>query len=108
MENQILSGRLMPDARVPAIREFAIEIEVNPNTVVRSYLLLEDAGVIFKKRGLGYFVSPDARQIILKRNRKNFTETQLPDVIRQMKLLGIELKEFMEIYENESQSADQS
>jgi GntR family transcriptional regulator len=102
IEDQILSGRLQPEARAPAIRDYAITAEVNPNTVVRSFEILEDSGVIFKKRGLGYFVSPNAQDIIRNRHRDHFIEKQLPETIRKMNLLEIPLEKFLEIYQQET------
>ncbi len=53
----ITSGRYTAGGRIPSVREFAAEVEVNPNTVVRTYEYLEQKGIVFNKRGLGYFVS---------------------------------------------------
>ena len=106
IEDQILSGRLLPEARTPAIRDYAIAVEVNPNTVVRSFVLLEESGVIFKKRGLGYFIAPEARAIILQRNRNSFIAEELPETVRKMKLLDIPLKELVNLYQKEA--GDQS
>jgi len=92
VEERILSGELAPESRVPAVRDTALSLEVNPNTVVRSFLELEQAGVIFKKRGLGSFVSPDARALILARRRAIFLETEMPRFVRSMALLGIDLE----------------
>ena len=58
--DQILSGTLTPEGKVPSVRELAAEIEVNANTVARTYDHLQQNGIIYTKRGLGYFVSPDA------------------------------------------------
>ena len=64
--DQILSGALTPDGKVPSVRELAAEIEVNANTVARTYDHLQQNGVIFTKRGLGYFVSPEAKEKIAR------------------------------------------
>lgn len=93
VEEQVIQGALKPEERVPAVREYAVALEVNPNTVVRSFLELEQAGVIFKKRGLGYFVSPDARGRILHRRREAFLKKDLPDFVHSMILLGISPEE---------------
>lgn len=91
VEELVVSGNLSADERAPAVRELALELEVNPNTVVRSFLELEQAGVLYKKRGLGSFVSSDAKQTILSRRRREFVERELPEVARKMRLLGVEL-----------------
>ena len=86
---QILSGTLRPDERIPSVREYGAEIGVNPNTVMRSYEKLTNEGIIYNRRGIGYFISPDARTIVLEAQRREFLENELPAVIRRMKLLGI-------------------
>ena len=89
---QILSGTLRPDERIPSVREYGAEIGVNPNTVMRSYEKLTGEGVIYNRRGIGYFISPDAREIVLEAQRKEFLENELPAIIRRMNLLGIDLE----------------
>ena len=87
---QILTGALQPDERIPSVREYGAEIGVNPNTIMRSYEKLTADGVIYNKRGIGYFISPDARETVLVEHRKEFIENELPQILRRMKLLGID------------------
>lgn len=87
---RILSGEFKPDERIPSVREYGASIGVNPNTVMRTYEKLTDDGVIFNKRGIGYFVSADAMKIVLENERKEFIENELPAIIKRMKLLGID------------------
>ena len=87
---KILSGEFEPEARIPSVREYSAGIGVNPNTVMRTYEKLTMEGIIFNKRGIGYFVSLDAREKILENDRKEFMETELPAFIKRMKLLGID------------------
>lgn len=90
---QILSGALAPDARIPSVREYGSEIGVNPNTVMRSYEKLTNEGIIYNRRGIGYFISSDAREIVLKEQSREFIENELPQIIKRMKLLGLDPKE---------------
>ena len=62
---QILSGTLRPDERIPSVREYGAEIGVNPNTIMRSYEKLTADGIIYNKRGIGYFISPDALETVM-------------------------------------------
>ena len=87
---QILSGELRPDERIPSVREYGAEIGVNPNTIMRSYEKLTVDGVIYNRRGIGYFTSPDARESVLEIQRKDFMENELPDILKRMALLGID------------------
>ena len=65
----ILSGSLKADDRIPSVREYGADIGVNPNTVMRVYEKLTAEGIIYNKRGIGYFVSQDARDKILDTQR---------------------------------------
>lgn len=87
---QILLRELQPDVRIMSVREYGAEIGVNPNTVMRSYERLTADGIIYNRRGIGYFVSPDAREIVLEAQRKEFIENELPVIRRRMSLLGID------------------
>ena len=90
---QVLTGALRPDERIPSVREYGADIGVNPNTVMRSYEKLTNDGIIYNKRGIGYFICPEAREIILEVQRKDFLENELPLVLKRMKLLGLDPKD---------------
>ena len=87
---RVLSGDLRAEDRIPSVREFGADIGVNPNTVMRTYERLTADGIIYNKRGIGYFISPEAREIILENEKKNFLENELPAIRRRMRLLGID------------------
>lgn len=87
--DRVLSGELSAEERVPSVREFGASIGVNPNTVARSYERLTAMGVIYQQRGIGYFVSADARELILKDARERFMKEQLPAFAERARLLGI-------------------
>lgn len=90
---RILSGELKEEDRIPSVREYGADIGVNPNTVMRTYERLTSEGVIYNKRGIGYFISEGAKEIVLESSRKEFLEEELPVVIRKMELLGLDPKE---------------
>lgn len=87
--DDILSGHFGKDDRIPSVRELSVLLEVNTNTVVRTYDILTREGIIYTRRGMGFFVSPGARDRIIGARRARFMKEQLPDLFRQMKLLGI-------------------
>ena len=91
--DDILAGTYQADDRIPSVREYAVMLEVNTNTAMKAYDQLAREGIIYNKRGVGYFVSHDARKQILQSRRKIFMQQVLPDVFRQMRLLGIDIKE---------------
>lgn len=92
ISDRVLSGDLKPGARIPSVREWAAEIGVNPNTVARSYELLTERGVIFNRRGIGFFLADDSVEIIRADNRRTFLDEELPAFLRRAELLGIDIK----------------
>ena len=94
--DDILSGKYAAGERVPSVRELSVMLGVNANTVVRTYDTLTSDGIIQTRRGLGYFVTDDARDRILSVRRKRFLEEILPEVARQARLLGISADEILE------------
>lgn len=85
----ILSGTYQLCARVPSVREFAASVEVNANTVMRTYEYLQQLGVIFNKRGIGYFVAENAPEVILDNRRELFFHTETPLFFSRMKQFGV-------------------
>lgn len=92
---KVLSGELNPEDRVPSVREYGASIGVNPNTVMRTYEKLTNEGVIYNKRGIGYFISSDAKETVLKNVRQEFLDNEWPVVMKKMELLGLDPKELL-------------
>ncbi len=88
-----------PEEKIPSVRELAVTLEVNPNTVMRSYEHLQQLGVIYTRRGLGYFVAPDAVAKITALRKELFLQEELPQFFRKIYLLGIGLDELKDRYE---------
>lgn len=91
--SQILSGEYAEECRLPSVREYAMQVEVNVNTLVRSYDWLSQREIIYNRRGLGYFVSPGAVERVAGQRRQDFFEQTLPEVFHTMQSLGISLEE---------------
>ena len=89
----ILRLRWKPGDRVPSIRELAMDVEVNPNTVTRTYAWLQERGVIGNRRGLGYFVADDGFARSGRLKLAEFVERDIPALSTTMELLGIEVKD---------------
>ena len=90
MQEKILQGDWREEERIPSVREYGAEIGVNPNTIMRSYEKLTADGIIYNRRGIGYFISENALETVLEAQRKEFMEEELPQILRRMKLLGID------------------
>ena len=75
-------------------------VEVNANTVVRSFDYLQGQDIIYNKRGLGYFVAPGGRERILELRKAVFLRDELPEFFRQLKMLGIPLSDVEKMYQD--------
>jgi DNA-binding transcriptional regulator YhcF (GntR family) len=100
----ILTRRWNEGEKIPSVRELAVDIEVNPNTVLRAYGFLQEKGIIQTKRGIGYFVSEDGLGETLAFMKDNFIKNDLPLVFKSIKLLGIEFDELKKRYDNFEES----
>lgn len=103
LSHRILEGKLPPGERVPSVRDLAAEFEVNRNTLLRTYSILEDAGIIVNKRGIGFFVADNAIELIMENEKKAFFANDLPDFMQKVKVLKIsssELQELIQILNN--------
>ena len=96
---KILLKELTPGARIPSVREMAVQLEVNPNTVMRTYEHLQQLDIIYNQRGIGYFVSPNAHKTALRYRKSEFAEKDLPNLFRNMYLLEMEMDELSRLYE---------
>ena len=103
--DEIISGKYKDDDRIPSVREYAVLLEVNTNTAVKAYEQLAREEIIYNKRGLGYFVTKGAKAQILKVRKKEFMKERLPELFRQMQLLGITLDDIAEAYHSSQKHA---
>ncbi len=99
----ILAGDLPDGERVSSVREMASSIEVNPNTVQRSFSFLQDQGILDNKRGIGYFISQDAYQKVKSMKRDQFIKEEIPQLFRTMELLGIDFDDLQTIFNRHKQ-----
>jgi DNA-binding transcriptional regulator YhcF (GntR family) len=96
---QILLKKWKLGDRIISIRDLAVEMQVNPNTVQRAYDLLQQQNIITNKRGIGYFTEDDAMERILNFRREQFIENELPVFLRNIYLLKMDMKEIKAMYE---------
>lgn len=93
--DRILQGELKAGDKLESVRELAVAIGVNQNTIMRTYSELLRDGILSNQRGIGFFVSPEARDIILAKHRNEFFNNDLPHIARQARLLGISAEEII-------------
>ena len=98
MCENVLAGVWKPGDRIPSIRELAETIEVNPNTVMRTYGYMEDQGIIHNQRGIGFFLSDHAHEITAELKKKSFVSRDLPQMFRTMDLLRLGLEDLKRYY----------
>ncbi len=99
MCENVLAGSWKPGERIPSIREMAETIQVNPNTVMRTYGYMEDQGIIQNQRGIGYFLREDAYETTRELKRRTFISRDLPQVFRTMDLLRLGMGDLGTLYE---------
>ncbi len=97
--DKIIMNEWKQGERIISVRELASEIEVNPNTIARTYTYLSDLGLIFNKRGVGYFISEDAYEISRRSRENEFLQNELPQLFSKMELLHIDIEKIKQLYE---------
>jgi DNA-binding transcriptional regulator YhcF (GntR family) len=88
--DDILAGLLAPDEQIPSNSQLVSFFGVNPVTVHRGVSLLLEDGIIYKKRGLGMFVSPQAPDLLRRQRRESFAQDFIAPLVQQAQLLGID------------------
>ena len=95
---QILLKQWLLNDKILSIRDLAVLLEVNPNTVQRTYDFLQQREIIENKRGVGFFVTANAEEKILAFRREQFLQNELPVFFRNMYLLKMDMAELQERY----------
>jgi len=92
----ILDGVLKEGDPLPSVRNVAAEYRINPLTVLKGYQELVDEQLVEKKRGLGMFIKPGARELLLEGERRKFLTEQWPRVSATIQRLGLTPEELLE------------
>ena len=99
--DEILAGTYKDDDRIPSVREYAVMLQVNTNTAVKAYDQLARDGIIYNKRGMGYFVTAGAKKEIKKVRKQEFMKQTLPELFRQMQLLDITMEDIQKVWQQQ-------
>ncbi len=99
VSENILLNKWPVENKLPSVRDLAVELQVNPNTVMRTYEFLQNQEVIYNKRGIGFFVAPDGNKKIKAFRKERFLQQDLPAFMRNIYLLDISLDEIKTYYE---------
>jgi len=95
---QIVLEKWPSEVKIPSVRDLAIQLEVNPNTVMRTYDLLQQKGIINNKRGIGFFVAAEAIKQVKRYRKALFMQDELPQLFRNVYLLDIDFDELKTLY----------
>lgn len=104
--DDILSGKYQEEERIPSVREFAALMEVNANTTMRAYEFLQNRNIIYMKRGIGYFVSSGARELVLDYRKNTFIGEELNSFFHEIYTLGIPIEEITSLYKDYVQTVE--
>ena len=97
IEEDILAGRLAEEEQVPSTNQFAALYQINPATAAKGVNLLVDQGILYKKRGLGMYVTPGARARLLEKRREQFFEQYVAPMLQEAEKLGITTDQVAEL-----------
>ena len=97
MQEKIVNGEWREEERIPSVREMGAMVGVNPNTIVRSYQLLESQEIIYNKRGMGYYVKDGAVMRVKENIKKEFINNELPQFKAKADMLGISKDELAKL-----------
>ena len=97
-EDLIAAGALQPDEQLPSVRQLALELSINPNTIQRAYAELEKNGVIYSVKGRGSFVSPDFNHLQEFKSKSLLQE--ITTIARKAATLGLPCQTFVLAFEN--------
>ncbi|MBW6497720.1 MAG: GntR family transcriptional regulator [Bacteroidales bacterium] len=101
----ILQKKWLEGEKIPSIREIAVQVEVNPNTAMRTFSYLQDKGIIYNKRGIGYFVADNGFEKTLELKKEQFVEGELPQMFRTLDLLRMDFKDLEKLYQKYRQKS---
>ena len=97
IETDILRGILLEEEQVPSTNELAKLYTINPATAAKGINLLVDEGILYKRRGIGMFVAPGARENILQKRRGAFARDHIVPLLAEARSLGITREELLDM-----------
>lgn len=99
IENDILRDIILEEEKVPSTNELARLYSINPATAAKGINILVDSGIVYKKRGIGMFVSSGAKQKIMNTRKEKFFDNYIKKILSEAESLGISKEELMKMIE---------
>jgi GntR family transcriptional regulator len=93
IKDEVMSGTLKEDEQVMSTNQYAAFYQINPATAAKGFAQLVDEGVLYKKRGIGMFVSPDARERLRSQRRERFFADVVDPMLAEARMVGVGLDE---------------
>ncbi|MCI9285202.1 MAG: GntR family transcriptional regulator [Muribaculaceae bacterium] len=93
---RIITGDWREEERIPSVRELSVQLAVNSHTVLKAYEYLQASEIIIPRRGMGFYLAADATQRVNSLRREEFFTTTVPEIAREMELLGITPEELID------------
>ncbi|GAA5201083.1 GntR family transcriptional regulator [Microbacterium jejuense] len=89
VEDAIIDGSLAEEAQAPSTNELAAFYRINPATAAKGVAMLTDKGVLYKRRGIGMFVAPGARELLMNERRTAFADRFVEPLLAEARKLGL-------------------
>ncbi len=100
--DDIVRGTYPEESAVPSTNEYATFYRINPATAGKAVNQLVEQGVLYKKRGVGMFVSTGAKELLMTRKREEFREQYIEPLVREAEVLGISTAELAQMIERDA------
>jgi DNA-binding transcriptional regulator YhcF (GntR family) len=100
IKDDVLSGALKEDEQVMSTNQYAAFYQINPATAAKGFAALVDEGVLYKKRGIGMFVSPDARAKLRTGRRERFFSEVVEPMLAEARMIGVPVDEIVRHLQN--------
>lgn len=97
IEDDIIGGGLPEESQVPSTNQFASFYQINPATAAKGVNLLVDQGILYKKRGIGMFVTLGAKEKLIEKRKEQFYEQYVITMIHEAKKLGITIDQLTDL-----------
>ncbi len=102
IKDDVVSGALKEDEQVMSTNQYAAFYQINPATAAKGFAQLVDEGVLYKKRGIGMFVSPTARAKLRAQRRERFFADVVAPMLAEARMIGIDVDEIVKHIEEAS------
>ncbi len=98
--DDVMAGVYAADSRIPSVREYAGVLQVNSNTMMRTYEYLAQRGIIYNKRGIGFFISPNAHELIREMRERTFFNDEMKYFFERLVKMDVSPDQLSSLYKS--------